>query len=205
MSDTETALVAAWQQGDEQAVRAIFNRYYPRAVRLATLSGLLPEEAKDCAQEVFLRAFEYRWQLRDLATFPLWFQRITTRQILTALKVRQRTRMVPLEQANDLEEDWGRTQVPQPDEVAISAESRRSLWQQVQALPPKYRVPLVLRYYGDFTLREVAELLDQREGTTRVILHRALHKLRHGSQEAQYPEPCIHPASSEQTAGIRHP
>lgn len=197
MSDTETAIVAAWQQGDEQAVRAVFNRYYPRAVRLAVLSGLESEEAQDCAQEAFLRAFECRWQLRDPATFPLWFQRIITRHILTSLKVRQRSRLVPLEQADELDEDWGRTQVPQPDEVAISAESHEYLWQQVQALPPKYRVPLVLRYYGEFSLREVAELLGQREGTIRVIIHRALHKLRQCLQEAQSPEQVIHLAVSE--------
>lgn len=191
MSSTETAIVAAWQQGDEQAVRAIFNRHYPRAVRLAVLSGLGPEEAQDCAQEAFLRAFECRWQLRDPATFPLWFQRIITRHILASLKVRQRSRLVPLEQAGELEEDWGRTRVPQPDEVAISAESHEYLWQQVQALPPKYRVPLVLRYYGDFSLREVAELLGQREGAIRVIIYRAMHKLRQCLQEAQSLEQVI--------------
>jgi RNA polymerase sigma-70 factor (ECF subfamily) len=183
MPDSEQAIVAAWQRGDEQAVRAIFERYYPQAVRLAVLSGLTQEEALDCAQDVFLRAFERRLQLRDPATFPLWFQRITTRQILTMLKGRWRSKLVPLEQTDELDEDWERTRVPQPEEMAISAESRRQLWQQVQALPPKYRVPLVLRYYGDFSLREVADLLDQREGAVRVIIHRALHKLRQSSQK----------------------
>jgi RNA polymerase sigma factor (sigma-70 family) len=99
--------------------------------------------------------------------------------------------VVPLEQANELDEDWERTQVPQPEEMAILAESRKHIWQQVQTLPPKYRVPLVLRYYGDFSLREVADLLGQREGTVRVLVHRALHKLRQSSQETPLSEPAI--------------
>lgn len=183
MPESEQAIVVAWQRGDEQAVRTIFERYYPQAVRLAVLSGLTQEEALDCAQDVFLRAFKHRLQLRDPATFPFWFHRITTRHILTLLNGCWRSKLVSLEQADELDEDWRRTQVPQPEEMAISEETRRQLWQQVQALPPKYRVPLVLRYYGDFSLREVADLLDQREGSVRVLIHRALHKLRQSSQK----------------------
>jgi DNA-directed RNA polymerase specialized sigma24 family protein len=42
---------------------------------------------------------------------------------------------------------------------------------------------IVLRYYGDFSLREVADLLGQCEGTVHVTLHRALHTLRQGLPE----------------------
>lgn len=56
MSESEAEIVAAWQRGDEQAVRTLFNLHYPRLVRLAVLSGLELEEAQDCAQEAFLRA-----------------------------------------------------------------------------------------------------------------------------------------------------
>jgi len=100
MHDSEPALVTAWQQGDEQAVRAIFNQHYPHAVKLAALSGLTLDEAQDCAQEAFLRAFESRQQLRDPVAFPFWFRRIVTRHILNALKSGQRNRQVPLEQAD---------------------------------------------------------------------------------------------------------
>ncbi|HEY1352820.1 MAG TPA: RNA polymerase sigma factor [Ktedonobacteraceae bacterium] len=191
MLENEQAQIAAWQRGDEQAGRAVFECYYPRAVRLAVLSGLTQEEALDCAQDVFMRAFEHRLQLRDPATFPLWFHRITTRQILTMLKARQRRTCVPLEQVGELDEDWARTSLPQPDEMAISAESRQHLWRQVQALSPTYRLAIVLRYYGDFSLREVADLLGQREGTVRVTLHRALQILRQGSPEPSVSAPAI--------------
>ena len=65
MHESELAEIRAWQQADEQAVHALFNQYYPRTVRLAVLSGLTLDEAQDCAQEAFLRAFERRKQLRD--------------------------------------------------------------------------------------------------------------------------------------------
>ncbi len=178
MDDTELATIQAWQKGDEQAVHTIFNSYYPRAVRLAALSGLASEEAQDCAQEAFLLAFERRAQLRDPAAFPLWFHRIITHRILDTLEARQRTRKVSLEALQEIRENWEGNRAAQPEELAISAERSQQLWQSVQQLPAQYRVPLVLRYYGNFSLAEVAALIGKREGTIRVTIHRALQQLR---------------------------
>lgn len=192
MYDSEPATsITAWQQGDEQAVHTIFNTYYPRAVRLAVLSGLKMEDAQDCAQEAFLRAFERRSQLRDPVAFPLWFHRIITHHILDALHKRQRSREMPLETALELTEDGEHNQAPQPDELVIVAEGRSQLWRSVQMLSAHYRLVVVLRYYGDFSLREVATLMGKREGTVRVMLHRALQQLRSLSQQQSVAEQPI--------------
>ncbi len=182
MLESQHAAITAWQQGDEQAVRFIFDTYYPQAVRFAVLSGLSIEAAQDCAQEAFIHAFQRRHQLRDPAAFPLWFHRIVTRHVLDILRGKWRTltKEQSLDVADELSEDWQRQQPrpAQPDEEAISAEERAHLWQAVQQLPPPYRVPLVLHYYSDFSFREVAALMGMREGTIRVTVHRALQQLR---------------------------
>lgn len=180
MRDEERAMLAGWQRGDEQSVRAVFGIYYPKAVGIATLSGLTVEEAQDCAQDAFVHAFARRAQLRDVAAFPLWFHRIVTRRILDALTAPRRACEAPLEH-DERSEDWQRNQPmqpAQPEEAAILAEQREDLWRLVQALPPRYRVPLVLRYYVGFSSHEIADLLNMREGTVRVTLHRALAHLR---------------------------
>ena len=176
MYESEHALIKAWQQADEQAVHTLFNQYYPRTVRLAVLSGLTLDEAQDCAQGAFVRAFERRGQLRDPAAFPLWFQRIFTHHLLDTLKARQRHRPLSLEELDKEKEGSPVTHLL--EEGVISAERRRQLWQRVQALPSTYRVPLILRYYEDYSLREIAEVLGKREGTIRVTMHRALQRLR---------------------------
>lgn len=178
MRDEQRVLVEGWLRGDEASVRRLFEAYFPRSVRIATLSGLTLDTAKDCAQETFVHAFERRRQLRDAQAFPLWFHRILTRHILDALSASPLHHEEHLEEAAPLIEDWQRRETPQPDALAVAAEARAELWQHVQALSPRYRVPLVLRYYGDYSTREVAELLGLREGTTRVMLHRALGQLR---------------------------
>jgi RNA polymerase sigma-70 factor (ECF subfamily) len=174
----DPSLVEAWQRGEEQAVHTLFDTWYPRAVRLAALSGLSLDSAQDCAQDAFVQAFKRRQQLRDPKAYPLWMHRIFTRRVLDALEVRGARREVPLSDAEDMAEDWQRRQSAQPETLALVAEQREQLWQSVQTLPPRERVAIVLRYYGDFSLREVADLMDLREGTLRVTLHRAINRLR---------------------------
>jgi RNA polymerase sigma-70 factor (ECF subfamily) len=178
MHDDEAAVIAAWQRGDEAGVRALFDIWYPRAVKLAVLSGLTPSEAEDCAQEAFLQAFARRRQLRDRRAFPLWFHRIVTRGVLDMLARRHPEREVALAAADALEETWERDRPERPDEAALAAERGAELWRQIERLPSGYRVPLVLRYYGGFSVREVAEMMEVREGTLRVTLHRAIGRLR---------------------------
>lgn len=183
MLENQSATITAWQQGDEQAVRFIFDIFYPRAVRFAVLSGIRAESAQDCAQEAFVHAFQRRHQLRDPEAFPLWFQRIVTRHVLDVLRGQQRNKEEPLEATGELSEDWEQHQTAQPDEAAIIAEEREYLWRAVQLLPPQYRVPLVLHYYSDLSFREIAAVMGKREGTIRVKVHRALQQLRARSQE----------------------
>jgi RNA polymerase sigma-70 factor (ECF subfamily) len=185
MNDATWSHMDGWLRGDEDAVRAMFAAYYPNAVRLAVVSGLPPPEAQDSAQEAFIHAFEKRQQLRDPKAFPLWFHRIVTRHILDAMSVPQRKHEAILDESQLARRTSPATA---PDELAIRAEERDDLWSWVESLPGHYRVPLALRYFGGFTTREIAEMLDAREGTVRVTLHRALTQLRERMVTTQWRE-----------------
>src|SRR5215211_6336567 len=67
-----------------------------------------------------------------------------------------------------------------PAEVVPPADSERSmvLWEAVQALPPRQRAVLVLRYKEDLTEAEVARLLGLPVGAVKSASHRALARLR---------------------------
>jgi RNA polymerase sigma-70 factor (ECF subfamily) len=185
--------IQAWQRGEESAVRAVFDVYYPRAVHLAVLSGMTPDEAQDCAQSAFVRAFEQRRRLRVPQAFSLWFHRIATRSILDTFRLGQRRNEVALDVAAEAAEDWQRRQAPQPDEQVLAAELRQTLWRHIQTLPPRARVALALRYYDDFSLRDIATILDVREGTLRVTVHRALAQLRRLAAEMALAETPVAP------------
>ena len=186
MDHDEEERLQGWRRGDEAAAREVFARYYPRAVRIGLLSGLSSADAQDCAQDAFVQAYERRAQLRDLKAFPLWFHRIVPRRILDAL-TGPRKRERALESGTDAD-SWSAAQMasyaPPSDELVVLAEEREEIWRWVQALAPRARTAIVLRYYADFSTREVASMLDVREGAARVILHRAIAELRERARAA---------------------
>lgn len=51
-------------------------------------------------------------------------------------------------------------------------------WRALDRLKPKQRTALVLRYYEDLTVRQVADLMGEREGTIKSLVHRGLKILR---------------------------
>lgn len=191
MDHEEEARLQGWRRGDETATREHFAAYYPRAVRIALLSGLSSADAQDCAQDAFVQAYERRAQLRDLKAFPLWFHRIVTRRILDVLATasRQREQALESENGNAPVDAASSSPAPLPDELLLLAEEREEIWRWVQALAPRARTVIVLRYYADFSTREVASMLDVREGAARVILHRAITELRELARDTRAREP----------------
>ncbi len=65
------------------------------------------------------------------------------------------------------------SRTPNPEAAALNNETAEHLKQAVLALPPQYRVVLVLHDMEDLSTSEVAQILGIREGTVRVRLHRA--------------------------------
>jgi RNA polymerase sigma-70 factor (ECF subfamily) len=89
---------------------------------------------------------------------------------------------VPLGITDDSGEVMPRTEPadddPLPDELAERADLQRLLSSAIAALPPAYAEVVALRYAGDRSFAEIAEILDCDEGTARVRFHRAKGLLR---------------------------
>lgn len=62
----------------------------------------------------------------------------------------------------------------------------------VTALPPKYRMVIVLKYYRDLTITEIAELLDRPDGTIRTWLNKALKMMRVETQDKEEIDHALH-------------
>jgi RNA polymerase sigma-70 factor, ECF subfamily len=65
-----------------------------------------------------------------------------------------------------------------PEEAIILSEGVRGMHQAVEALPEKYRIPVLLRYVHGMSVPEIAEVLGASEGTLYSRLHYAHRQLR---------------------------
>jgi RNA polymerase sigma-70 factor (ECF subfamily) len=71
-----------------------------------------------------------------------------------------------------------RSEQAQPESEAIQNETGTKLWQAVRTLDEKHRIPVILRYYHDLPVTEIAEALGVPVGTVHSRLNHARERLR---------------------------
>ena len=133
------------------------------------------QEAQDAVQETLLRALLHRSKFQPGTSLRGWLTTIASnlsRDMLRRRSARNRLqgvlRLVGLASAN---RDC-------PEEAAISSERDRRIWQSVNSLGEKHRLPIILRYVHSLTVSEIAQILDLNEGTVHSRLHYATRKLQ---------------------------
>jgi RNA polymerase sigma-70 factor (ECF subfamily) len=125
-------------------------------------------EAQDAVQDALVKAWRCWPSLRDQDAFEPWFNRIVVNVCRDRMRRHRTLRMVDLEDAGEVESADGFASMVANDEVAGA----------VARLKPDQRVVIVLRYWRDLTLDQVAQTLDLPLGTVKSRLHYALGALR---------------------------
>ena len=144
------------------------------AYRLARAILLDDTEAEDAVQEASLAAWRRRDSLRDPARFEPWFDRILINQCRDQL--RRRRRAVPVAAPPVGFEPAG----PRPP-TGTDAE----LDMAIDALDADHRIVILLRYWQDLAVDDIAERVGIPAGTVKSRLHHALRTMR-ASLEASH-------------------
>ena len=93
-------------------------------------------------------------------------------------QLRRRSREARLFEDADLASDDLAGPGPSPLRAALSAEARAEVLAAIDALPRKYRVPLVLRYFEELDYDAIGDVLDVGRGQVGSLLFRAKRQLR---------------------------
>jgi RNA polymerase sigma-70 factor (ECF subfamily) len=173
-------LVRRCQAGDLAAFEPLVEKYRQRVWRLAYEILRDREEAWDCVQEAFVRAYQSLASFRGQSAFYTWLFRITVNVATDRYRARgARARAFGAEPVP--EEEWERTLVDgeaAPDREAIRAQQRHRIRQALDALPPKSRTIIMLSDVEGLSYREMADVLNCPIGTVMSRLHNARQRLR---------------------------
>ena len=171
---TEQDILRRAQQGESDACRQLVHQYYGMVYRLAYNFLSHAEDARDIAQEAFLRAFRSmdRFDLRY--RFGPWIKKITMNLVIDAIRSRYRSKTVAVE---DIDAVSGNA--ADPADGPIAEEESRRVRQIIRELPPKYRTVMVLRDMEGHTVAEIADMVDAPPATVRWRLHQARKLFRH--------------------------
>jgi RNA polymerase sigma-70 factor, ECF subfamily len=134
------------------------------------------DEAEDVAQESLLRAYRNFHRLRDRATFRSWLVRIAWRMALDHRRARRRRERHEEDAAQrGAREMEGASQ--NAEDLAASREFERRVQKELDALPEKLRIVMLMAAIEGYDTREVAQLLQLPEGTVKSRLRLARARL----------------------------
>jgi RNA polymerase sigma-70 factor (ECF subfamily) len=170
------ALVARAALGDREAFGDLFGAYAGPVTRLCRRMLGSDEDAKDAQSEVFLRAREALAGYDPRRSFRSWLLAIAAHHCIDQL--RRRAVEGRLFDAADLAEDSLPSTAPSPLGSALARERRDQVLAALDALAPRHRAPLVLRYFAELPYDAMAELLGVRARDVGVLLFRAKLRLR---------------------------
>jgi RNA polymerase sigma factor (sigma-70 family) len=149
-----------------EVLDALLDRYGREIQSVAFLIVRDRADAEDITVETILTAWHRAGDLRDEASLRPWLLRIATNKSLTHR--RRGARVVQLHVVPDIH-----ARDTAPDSVA-----RVTLLAGIATLPPQMRAALVLRYYADLSIDEVAAALGKSPNTIKAQLQTALDRLR---------------------------
>jgi RNA polymerase sigma factor (sigma-70 family) len=181
MPDAQAIAVTTERRGavpvetSEAAFGALTRRHLDSAYRLAWAILENDGDADDATQDAFTLAWRGRRSLRDPARFDAWFGRILVNVCRQRLRQRAGSRIRPLEDAGEpgIADGSGRTSA----QDAISRAMTR--------LDADHRIVVVLRYWADLSVDEIAARLDVPAGTVKSRLHYALRSMRPRLEDAR--------------------
>jgi RNA polymerase sigma-70 factor (ECF subfamily) len=177
----DAAIVRRCLSGDQRAYQELLRRYR-RSVYSITLRMVgNREEAKDLAQEVFIRAFRSLRRYDPSRPFSSWIFKITSNLCIDYYR-KKRLSTISIHETYAGDDDRPRVELadpsPGPDEVVARKGRKDRLELLLQALPPRYRIVVLLRHKEELSYEEIAEELRIPIGTVKARLHRAHRILR---------------------------
>jgi RNA polymerase sigma-70 factor (TIGR02954 family) len=155
-------ILAKAQRGDDDAFFLLISSYKEQLYRIAYSYLKNETEALEAIQEVTFRAYKGIKKLKQASYFKTWIIRIMINYCID--EQRKRKRLV------FTEKEIAAANVDNTTNIAMQA--------AVYKLKANYQKVIILKYYEDLTLQQIANVLEKPEGTIKTWLHKALKQLK---------------------------
>jgi len=170
----DDAAIGLVLSGDTQAYRIIVERYAPRMLAFCAMRLGSEDEARDLAQEVFLRAYSSLKGFKRGESFSSWLFAIAANRVRTKFGIFASTQAkvdaAAIEEAVREPKD--------PSDEAIRSIQADELRRAVASLAPDLRSPVESYYFAGLSVAQTAKLLGLSEEAVKTRLFRARAKLR---------------------------
>ena len=159
--------------GDESAFQLVYEATHQDVYRTVAFLVYNKQDIEDIVNEVYMRMWRSFHTYDPNRPFRFWLHGITVRLVQDwkrkawrRIRIFERNRQMTCEQF-----DW-------TDKAVLQSELQHELFSLVRQLSYKLRVVIILRYFHDYALEEIADMLQIPVGTVKSRHHLALKELR---------------------------
>lgn len=170
-------LVKKAQQGDDQAFLKIFQHFQEDVYRMAYVYMKNQEDALDVVQDVAYQSFKDIHTLKNPEYLKTWLIRITINCAINNINKRKKVVLL-----NTQHEEFLDSGVDEDLPLTLT------LQDVIELLQEDEKSVVMLRFYQNYTFKEISQTLEIPLGTAKSILYRALQKLRHKLKEVDFYE-----------------
>ena len=181
LSDNELIIQA--KSGNDAAFEELIYRYDRSVLAIALKYVHDTDEAKDIYQEVFIRVYRGLKNFEMKSEFSTWLFRIATNVCLTHKSRSKKHLQHSIDEQITTEDDevqkYELADVEMdPGEILINLDLGDIIRSAVDSLSAKQRMTFILKHYEGYKIREIADMLNCKEGTVKKYLFDAIRNLR---------------------------
>ena len=173
---SDQALVEQVQAGDKQAFDVLVLKYQNKIIQLVNRYVHDADEARDVAQEAFIKAYRAIGRFRGDSAFYTWLYRIainTAKNYLVASGRRPPRSDIDAQDAEQYEGATGLKEYATPERLLLKDEIQAAIATAIDELPDDLRTAITLRELEGLSYEEIAQTMDCPIGTVRSRIFRA--------------------------------
>ena len=162
--------------GNETAIETFVRGHEADVFKLALSIVRDESEAMEITQETFIAALKSLHSFKEIGSLKTWLFKITLNRSRSHLRKRNFLQRLSITLSTLFKEAEERQ--TSPEENVIQNEREAVIWSELNKLDERHRIVVILRYFQDLPIVEIAEILNLHEGTVHSRLHTARERLR---------------------------
>ncbi|PIR87830.1 MAG: hypothetical protein COU10_02500 [Candidatus Harrisonbacteria bacterium CG10_big_fil_rev_8_21_14_0_10_45_28] len=184
MLDNEAQLVKSAKGGDGQSFGVLYEHYSQAIYRFIVVKVSSRQEAEDITHEVFLKAWQKLPAFKQKGfPFSSWLYRIARNKVIDHYRTKK-AHLSLEDLTGQLEEEFFRVGAAQRSDINFKLDLEAVL-SSLDQLTADQREVIEMRFFQDLSPKEIAQITKKKEGTIRILQHRATQKLKQALEKQQ--------------------
>lgn len=178
----DTKLAVLTKEGNETSFRVLFDKHYSWVYSKTYRMLCNHQDTEEVSLDIFMKVWQKidKWDT-DQGSFQAWLNVVAKNTIIDAIRKKERIReaLLSMEDESEVPLVEYEDSRPTPDKQVESQEAQEVLEQALQLVKkPNHRVAWILRHLEGYSIAEISQTLQRKEGTVKIWIFRCTEELR---------------------------